>query len=466
MLPKIFLAALLPIFIGFSALAQLQKPKNIDKIVVIVGDHVALQSEINQVLLETAQSGQEVPDTFDCEVLDGILSKYILCEQAARDSVLIADEEVEANLDNRIRYMESSYGSAEKMEEITGKTSFQIKDDYRRFIKDLMLSQKMQGQIQQGVKITPIEVRQFFDKIPVDSLPQYPSMLEVGQIVIAPIANIEAQDYAKQQLNDIRKQIMEGKAEFETMASIYSADPGSKDLGGALGIVTRDQMVPEFSAAGFKLQNGEICEPVKTSFGYHIIQMIQRMGEKAKMRHILIKPTITASDVSAAEKKLDSIRLLIVNGKITFTEAVAKFSNDDASKGSGGMIVNPNSGSSLLTVDELGPEIALVANDLKQGEYSAVKIFDGTEGQPTSSATANENKKCRIIYLKNRNEPHRADINKDFSRIQQVALDDKRNRFMTNYVDEKIGDFYIYIDPAFTKCSKVTKWQAAKKTIQ
>jgi peptidyl-prolyl cis-trans isomerase SurA len=463
MLQKQILFLLLINCFGLKAIAQTSTKKNIDKIVVIVGDHVALQSEIDQVILETAQAGREVSDSLDCEVVDGILAKYLLCEQAARDSVMIADEEVEANLDNRIRYMESSYGSAEKMEEVTGKTSYQIKDEYRRFIKDLMISQKMQAQVQQGVKISPVEVRSFFEKIPTDSLPQYPSMLEVGQIVIAPIANAEAQEYAKQQLNDIRKQMLEGKADFETMASIYSADPGSKDLGGALGIVTRDQMVPEFSAAGFKLQNGEICEPVKTSFGYHIIQMVQRMGEKAKLRHILIKPTITASDVAAAQAKLDSVRNLIVSGKYTFTEAVAKFSTDDATKSSGGMIINPNSGSSLLTTDELGPEVALVANDMKPGEYSAVKIFDGSEGQPTSSATANENKKCRIIFLKNRNEPHRADINKDFNRIQQVALDDKRSRFMNNYVDEKIGDFYIYIDPAFNKCSKVAKWNSAKK---
>jgi peptidyl-prolyl cis-trans isomerase SurA len=462
MLQRFYFSGFLVMLCSFSAFAQTIEKKNIDKIIVVVGDHVALQSEVNQVMAEYLQQDANMPDTMNCTILEGILTKYLLCEQAARDSVMVSDEEVEANLENRIRYMEQQYGSAEEMERITGKTEFQIKDDYRRFFKDLMISQRMQGQIQQNVKISPAEVRTFFDKIPKDSLPMYPSMVELGQIVLAPTASQEADDYTKQRLLELKKDIMEGKSDFETMASIYSQDPGSKDLGGNLGIVTRDQMVPEFSAAGFRLQNGEISDPVKTKYGYHIIQMMQRMGEKAKMRHILIKPTITASDVANCQQKLDSIRTLVVSGKMTFITAVNKFSTDENTKNTGGMIVNPSTGSSLLTIEELGADLALSVGELKPGEYSSVKIFDAAEGQPTSSATINENKQCRFLYLKNMNEPHIANISTDFNRIQLVALEDKRNKFIYNWVDTKIGDFYIYIDPSYQDCTSIDKWMKAR----
>jgi peptidyl-prolyl cis-trans isomerase SurA len=459
MLLRLLFTGIISLFC-FCTIAQ--SKKNIDKIIVIVGDHVALQSEVNQILKEYQQQNVELTDTIQCSIVEGMLTKYLLCEQAARDSVKITAEEIEANLENRIRYMESTYGSAEKMEEVLGKNTFQLKEEYRRFFKDMMTSQRMQQQVQSGVKISPAEVRAFFDKIPKDSLPMYPSMMEVGQIVMAPQASEEAENYAKQQLLDIRKQIAEGKADFESMSGIYSQDPGSKDLGGNLGKVGRDDMVAEFSAAAFRLQNGEISDPVKTKFGYHIIQMVKRMGEKAELRHILIKPAITTIDVAACQQKLDSVRDLVVAGKITFIDAVKKFSTDDASKNTGGMIVNPSTGSSLLTIEELGGELAIAVTTIKIGEYSDVKIFDGAEGNPTSSATANENKQCRFLFLKNSNEPHIADMQQDFNRIQQVALDDKRNKYIGNWVDGKISDFYIYIDPDYRECSSINKWLVTK----
>jgi peptidyl-prolyl cis-trans isomerase SurA len=211
MLQRFYFSGFLVMLCSFSAFAQTIEKKNIDKIIVVVGDHVALQSEVNQVMAEYLQQDANMPDTMNCTILEGILTKYLLCEQAARDSVMVSDEEVEANLENRIRYMEQQYGSAEEMERITGKTEFQIKDDYRRFFKDLMISQRMQGQIQQNVKISPAEVRTFFDKIPKDSLPMYPSMVELGQIVLAPTASQEADDYTKQRLLELKKDIMEGK---------------------------------------------------------------------------------------------------------------------------------------------------------------------------------------------------------------------------------------------------------------
>jgi peptidyl-prolyl cis-trans isomerase SurA len=445
------------------AFCQSPEKINLDKIILVVGDHVSLQSELNQTIMEYKMQDPNVSDTIACTVLDGILTKYLLCEQAARDSVTISDEEVEANLDNRIRYMEQQYGSPEQMEATIGKTVFQLKEEYRPFFKSIMLSQRMQGQLQNNVKVSPAEVRTFFDKIPKDSLPSYPSMVEVGQIVLSPVASVEAQEYAKQQLIDIRKQIIDGKADFETMAGIYSKDPGSKDKGGDLGDVTRDAMVPEFSAAGFRLQNGEISEPVKTTFGYHIIQMVQRKGEKAHLRHILIAPLVTSPDIAVCQARLDSIRTLVTSGKMTFMEAVKTFSTDDATKNSGGMVVNPQTGSSLLTIEELGGELAIAVGNLKVNDYSAVNVYDAIEGNPVSSNTPNENKRCRFVYLKRNTEPHVANLEQDFNRIQQVALENKRSKYIFDWVDSKIGDFYIYVDPAFSNCAGIKKWMTTKE---
>jgi peptidyl-prolyl cis-trans isomerase SurA len=440
---------------------QAQAGQNLDKIVAIVGDHIVLASDINQIINEGKAQNQEVSDDAKCEIMESMLGKFLLCEQAARDSIEVSEEEVEGTMDSRVRYMISMYGSQEKMEEVVGKTVYQIKDNYRRVFKDELLAQKMRGQVMQSVKISPLEVRSYFEAIPKDSLTMYPSMVEVGQIILAPTANKEVEDYTRQQLEDIRQQVLDGKSDFETMAAIYSQDPGSKDLGGNLGIVSRDEMVPEFSGAGFKLQNNEISMPVKTKYGYHIIQMVQRMGEKAKLRHILIKPAITSIDITVCQAKLDSIRTLVTTGKISFVDAVNKFSTDDNTKATSGMLTSQQTGSSLLTMEELDPTIAIAVGNLKAGQYSEVEVFD-IEGKPNSSATNNNNKECRFIFLKNINEPHMPDIGKDFNRIQQAALEEKKTKFLYNWVDGKISDFYIYIDPEYNECTNIKKWMITK----
>ena len=378
-----------------------QNQQNLDKIVAVVGDKIILQSDINQGFKEILASNPTAGDKEKCGILENLLSQNILCEQAKRDSVTVTSEEVEGTLDNRIRYFMQQYGTQEKMEEVIGKSLFQLKEEYRRVFEDQLLAQKMQTQIMSNVKITPNEVRTFYDKIPNDSLPFYPSMVECGQIVITPTASKEVEDYARHQLEDIKQQIIDGKNTFEAMAGIYSEDPGSRDQGGDLGIVGRDDLVSEFSAAAFKLQNGEMSGIVKTKFGFHLIQMVQRMGEKAKIRHILIKPKITSQDMDICLSKMDSIRNLIVTGKMNFNTAVGKFSTDEATKNTGGMFSNRSTGTSYIGLDELEPSVALEVAKLKSGDYSKSASY-----QDINSG----DKLCRIIFLKNISEPHKANL--------------------------------------------------------
>lgn len=434
---------------GLQAFAQAQ---TLDKVIAVVGDKIILRSEIETAYEDYLKENPAAPESMKCDLLENALSQKIVTEQADRDSVFASDDEVEGQLENRIRYFINQYGSQEKLEEIAGKTIYQIKDDYRPVIKEQIQFQRMQGQIMSNVKITPQEVRAFYDKIPSDSLPFYPSTVEVGQIIFRPDVNKEVDDDAVQRLENIRKDILTGKKTFEESAGFYSEDPGSKDNGGDLGIMGRDDLVPEFAAAAFRLENGEISPVVKTSFGYHIVQMVNRQGEKAKLRHILIKPLVTEDMVKLALEHADTVRSKLVANQLTFSTAVAKYSKDDASKMTGGMITNMQTGSSSLQNEDLEPTVALAINEMKVGEYS--KPFEYTD--PRSG-----DRLVRILYLKSRTEPHKANLKDDYSKIQQIAFAEKQNAYLMKWLEEHIGSFYVKIDPDYHTCGNISKWLKA-----
>jgi peptidyl-prolyl cis-trans isomerase SurA len=273
----------------------------------------------------------------------------------------------------------------------------------------------------------------------------------MGQIVINPAVSPELDDYARKKLEDIRKQIVVDKKDFETMAGLYSDDPGSRNNGGRYDGVSRrgGGWATEFVAAAFKLQNGDVSPIVKTQFGYHIIQMIRRRGEEADVRHILIKPEHTSADYKAAFMKLDSIRSELVAGKITFQEAVGKYSNDEMSNRTGGMIADPQTGSTTMEVANLDPSIALMIDTMKVGSYSQPQVFDNGRGDRST----------RIVYLKSITAPHKANLKDDYARIQDIALQQKKAKKMMDWVAEKSPTYYIKIDPAYMGCEELQAWK-------
>lgn len=440
-------------FFAFCLMAATsQAQTNLDKIAAIIGDNIILKSEVEGAFADYQRENPSLTEADKCGILEQYVSQKILVEQAARDSIIVSDEEIEGSLENRIRYFINMYGSAEKLEENAGKTIYQLKDDYRTLFKDQLTAQRMQQNVIATVKITPQEVRAFYEKIPTDSLPFYPSMVEVGQIVFKPEINKDVEDYAIEKLENIRKEIVSGKSAFDVMAGIYSEDPGSKDLGGELGIMGRDELVPEFAAAAFKLQNGEISPIVKTKFGFHIVQMMNRQGEKAKLRHILIKPAVTQDAIANAIKKADSVRANLLSGKITFSEAVDKYSADEMNKYTGGMFADQQTGSSLIDVETLDPQAALQINAMKNGEYA----------QPQEFVDQGGDRMVRILYLKNRTEPHKANLKDDYSKIQQVAFAEKQNSHLFKWIQEKASTFYIKIDEDYLDCPKLQQWNSVK----
>ncbi len=433
------------LFCSCSVMAQ----ESADKIICILGKDIILQSDLEIQVLNMKQQNPAFDDTMKCQMLMGMIMQKLLKAQADRDSVFVGEEDVDGNLDNKLRYFIQLYGSKEKLEQASGKTIYQIKEENRDAIRDQMVSEKMQGQILEHVKVTPGEVEQFYKKIPVDSLPFFPATVEVGQIVIDPIVSQEMLDYAHEKLAGIRKDILDGKISFENAAGIYSDDPGSRDNGGKYdGVARNGPWAAEFLTATFKLQNNEISPIVKTKFGYHIIQMVSRRGDEADVRHILIKPETTSIDFKKSMERLDSVRQLLIEGKMAFPEAVGKFSTDEAAKRTGGMIADPNTGNTELDITKLDAGMVLLLDSMKQGDYSAPHIF----------MTDMRDKSARIVYLRTRTSPHRANLKDDYGKIQEVALSQKKQMKMQTWVKMQLPTYYFWLAPEYKDCGALKEW--------
>ncbi len=425
-----------------------------DKIISVVGkSRIILQSDLNLQFATMKAQSPDMEDSMKCYLLQQMIVQKLLVEQAERDSLLVSDEDVEGTIENRIRQFIRQYGSREKLEEIAGKTVYQLKEENKEIFKEQLMAEKMQQKILENVKVTPSEVQQFYNKIPVDSLPFFPATVEVGQIVIDPPVSPELDEYARNRLGEIRSDIVTNGKSFEAMAGMYSDDPGSRDNGGRYNDINRTGggWAPEFVAAAFKLQNGEVSPIVKTQFGYHIIQMIQRKGEVADVRHILIRPERTSVDFKKAMGKLDSVRSLLLAGKYTFPEAVGKFSTDDAAKTTGGMIIDPQTGSAQLEMDKLDPAMILMLDTMQVGSFSQPQVFNTDRGE----------RSLRIVYLKSMTEPHKANLKDDYSKIQQVALSQKQAQTTEDWITNRLPNYYIRIDPEYASCTPFARWPLA-----
>jgi peptidyl-prolyl cis-trans isomerase SurA len=449
--PNFFTRSILSMFALLVAIPMFaQNNQSVDRIIATVGKgRIILESDLEQNFSQYKAENPNVSDSLKCTLLHEMIFQKLLAEQADRDSVIVSEEEVDANMEQRIRYYINLAGSQERLEQQMGKTIYQMKDENREMIKEGLVADKMKGQIVSAVKITPVEVRKYFQQIPTDSLPYFPASVELGQIVIDPPASPEMDNYARTKLEEIRKDIRENGKKFETMAGIYSIDPGSRDIGGDLGWVEHGQMVPEFEKAGFRLQAGEVSPIVKTEFGYHIIQMVERQGDKVHLRHILIRPERTSADFKSAMMKLDSVRSELITGKVSFQIAVGKYSTEKSAKMTGGMVTDQRTGSTRLQIKDLDASMVLAIDSLQSGGFSQPQIF-------TNPQTGD--KSCRIIYLKDRTQPHKANLVDDYKNIQDVALRSKQMERQNAWLQEKLPSFYVKIDKDFQTCPELLPW--------
>ena len=451
---KIIPAFCVCLFLTSLSFAQPQKVVA-DKIISIVGDRIILSSEIENTIkdLERQQEGQ-VPPNAKCMIMEQAMVSKVLMLQAEKDSLPVTDEEVEADLDLRVREFIRMYGTQQALEEVAGKTIYQIKDDARASVKERKLAEAMQRKIVENVKITPTEAKAFFDRIPKDSLPFFETELEIGQIVVYPKASKDLEKYIIDELNNYKKQVESKVTTFDQLAKRYSEDPGSKDRGGQYQINrTEKVMDPAFVSAAFRLKEGEISNPVKTKFGYHIIQMVQRNGDDAVVRHILRIPPVTDEEMSQAFNKLDTVRSKIIAGTLSFADAANKYTEDDMAKFSGPLIIS-HDGDTYNTIDELDKELVTMLDKLKLGEYS----------QPTAFTDDRGKKGVRIVYLKSKSEPHRMNMKDDYNRIAQLALEEKKQAALEKWLHTKIPTYYIMVDnEAVQSCPQLQKWTVEQK---
>ena len=356
MLMKNYLLLLVASF-GFTvlAVAQTSQPKKViaDKIVAVVGDKVILKSDIDNSIIDMQRQNIDVPENARCLMLEQAMGIKALVLQAQKDSLPVTDEEVETIIDNKIRQFIGQFGSKEELEKVAGKTIYQLKEDFREPIRDQELARAMRNKVVENVRITPKEVNEFYNKIPKDSLFLYESEVEISQIVIFPKAHRDAEEYALQQLKEFKEQIESGKKDFASIASIYTMDPGSKETGGQYDVNRYSkELDPVWLGKAFTLKPGQVSNPFKTRFGYHIMQLISRAGDDASVRHILLIPQVTSYEMKEGTKKLDSIRDLLIAGKIDFGAAVSRFSDDEQSKFTAGQIIGRDA-STYNTIDQL-----------------------------------------------------------------------------------------------------------------
>ena len=457
MLMKNYLLLLVASF-GFTvlAVAQTSQPKKViaDKIVAVVGDKVILKSDIDNSIIDMQRQNIDVPENARCLMLEQAMGIKALVLQAQKDSLPVTDEEVETIIDNKIRQFIGQFGSKEELEKVAGKTIYQLKEDFREPIREQELARAMRNKVVENVRITPKEVNEFYNKIPKDSLFLYESEVEISQIVIFPKAHRDAEEYALQQLKEFKEQIESGKKDFASIASIYTMDPGSKETGGQYDVNRYSkELDPVWLGKAFTLKPGQVSHPFKTRFGYHIMQLISRAGDDASVRHILLIPQVTSYEMKEGTKKLDSIRDLLIAGKIDFGAAVSRFSDDEQSKFTAGQIIGRDA-STYNTIDQLDKDMVVMLKDLTVGQYSHPSEYVDERGK----------KGVRIVYLKTRTEPHRENMKDDYNRIAQRALEEKKNEVLESWFNKKVSTYYILVDDEYKACPEMAKWNSASAT--
>lgn len=420
----------------------------IDQVVAVVGQNIILESDIeNQYYQYRMQSGIIGSGTsVRCQMLENILFQKLLLNQAEVDSIEISDLQIEQTIDQRLRYFISQLGSRERFEEYYGKSVEEFKEDFRLEVENQLKTQTAQESIVANVTVTPSEVKVFFRAIPTDSIPLVNSEVEIGEIVRTPEVSLEQKLLIKDNLRALRDRVLADES-FSTLAILYSEDPGSAKKGGELGFYGRGELYKEFEAIAFKLDEGEVSEIVETQAGFHIIELIERKGEYVNVRHILLKTKVSPIDLAMAKAYLDSVAYLIEIDSITFDEAVLEYSDSD-NKNSGGLLVNPMTRTTGFEVSDLDPQVSFVIDKLQVGEISVPVLMETEDGREA----------YRLLYLKKRSLPHRANLKEDYHRVQEWALMDKQAITFQEWVDKKARKTYVRINDKFRDCEFEYDW--------
>lgn len=442
-----------------SAFAQTSQNKVlVDKIIAQIGDRIILKSDVDRDLMYARSQAGDValPPNIDCESVKQQIILQAMAIQAQRvDSLQVSDDEIESQFQSRVRLFINRYGSKENVEKAMGMSIDQYRAENVPLLKQQMLAQREQQQITQNTTVSPAEVEAYFKTIPKDSLAFFESQFEASQIVMYPVPNQDVVDNIKKQLQDWKQQVEAGKANFAELAKTYSDEPAAKQTFGQMNINREDdkgRLDPDFLKAAFLLREGQISPVVKSQFGYHIIQMVSRVGNDAIVRHIIKIPPVTDVEIKATIDRMDSLHTLLKENKIDFSQAFNLYNEDKNAKFNAGAIVGTADGypETPFAIDQLQDKdlIALLPT-MKVETYSDPQVFTDPSTQKVG---------VRIIYLRSRTQPHRENLQDDYDKIAAQALQVKKQRVIEDWITNHMQDFYIKIDPEYGHCLELAKW--------
>ena len=443
---KLIILVAVFLFASFGMKAQ-EDGVIIDKVIAIIGSNVILKSDLESQIVSLRAQGVLIDVNARCELLEELLFQKLLLHQAGIDSITVSDAEVESEIDRRMNYFIAQIGSEKKLEQYYKKSILEIKEEFRVIVKEQMTSQRMQGQVTAGVEVTPKEVKTYFNTLNADSIPLIESEVEYAQILITAKTNDEAKKAAKDKINVFRERIINGE-DFATIAILYSEDEGSAKNGGDIGFMGRAELVPEFSVVAFKLKNKAVSGIIATKFGYHIMQLIVRRGQKVSVRHILVKAKIGEEEIQKSKALADSVYSVLQTDTFTFEQLAEKYSDDEKTKKSRGLVVNPQTGTSTFNIDQVNPQVFYTIDKMDVGEVYT----------PVPAQLQDGNKGYRIIKLITKTKPHKASFDTDYAKIQNAALASKQSEATSTWIKGKINQTYIKIDDGYKDCKLQNNW--------
>ena len=421
--------------------------QSIDKIEAIVGSEMILTSEIESQYLQFLSQGYTKSDDLRCKIIDDLLFQNLLVHHAKLDSnIVVNNDDVNNELSKRISYFEQQLGSIDKVEDYFKKSIDLIKQELSNIVKNQLYSQKMQSSITNNIKVTPAEVKFYFSKLKFDEIPFVDEQIELKQILLKPKISNKQKDLIRDKLSNFRKRVYNGE-DFKVLAALYSDDPETANNGGELGFMNRGQLVTEFERAAFKLKDNEISEVIETKFGFHIIQMISRRGEEINVRHILLQPKVTSLSLKNAKDDITKIKQDLDSNIISFDDAILKYS-DDESKNNGGLLINPATGSSKFTSDQLNPSIKFIVESMKINDVS----------MPTLTNSESNEQSYRIVKIHDKTPAHQANIIDDYTNIQEFAINNKRQEAINKWIANNLINTFIKLSNDFNSCEMYNKW--------
>jgi len=428
--------------IVFSNQIQAQD-KTVDQIVSVVGKNIILKSDIEEMFKQQQAQGITTEGDMKCEILENFLVEKLLLAEAELDTtIIVSDSQLNQKLEQRIQYFVSHLGTEKDVEAYFKKSIVDLKSDLEEVIKNQEMTQQMQQKIIEKVTVTPAEVRYHFKNLPEAEIPQIDAQVEYAQITVLPVISLEEEDRIKATLRELKRRIESGESSFAPLAVLYSEDGGARN-GGELDYMGRGNLDPAYAAAAFNLKGDKISNVVKSDFGYHIIQVMDRKGEQIKTRHIIMKPKVAPESMKTAFAQIDSIADFIRKGTFKFEEAALRWSYDKNSRNNGGVVINPESGESKWKMSELDPDVSKIIAKMNINEIS----------KPFQTLDDKQRAVYKIIKLISNTSAHKANMRDDYVELSNIYLNSKKEKTLDTWIRDKQTGTYVRIDPSYMNCN-------------